>query len=404
MPTREGLYFVSVLLFVMGGAVARELNLLIVLAGMMIGPLVFHARMVLLALRRLSVSRRLPRRIQAGESLHVRIGIANGRRQLGAWLLRARDRITYRNGQGDGGIPPTAVDVAVPLVEPAGETWVSYRAHLTRRGLYEFGPITVSTRFPLGLLECSRRFDARQELIVCPRLGRMTAEWDRLTQGGPTGTQAALARQGLTEDEFHGLREWRPGDSRRWVHWRTSARLSTLSVKQFERKRHRSLALLLDLRMPARPTETDRVRLELVVSIAATALTDIARQGLARVTLAIAGARPGCWSGAASPRFVDELIDRLAAVEGGSGATLAEAARMLVERWPGGAPGVVLSTRPMPADAFGSVNRSAPAELFGGAAGTAVEARRLDRVTWIDAGRRDLDRFFQWSHGPVDRA
>src|SRR5687767_9194933 len=151
--TREGWYFLGVLLFVIGGAVAQELNLLLMLSGMMLGPLIFHARVVSLTLRRLRLNRRVPRRVCAGEPLHVRIGVINPRRRLSAWLLNVQDQLKYVSNTNGKTQPATKVDVIVPRVAPGTEFWVSYRAHLTRRGRYSFGPLTISTKFPLGLLQ-----------------------------------------------------------------------------------------------------------------------------------------------------------------------------------------------------------------------------------------------------------
>lgn len=39
---REGVYYLFVLAFIVGGATARDLNLLFILAGMMVGPLLFN--------------------------------------------------------------------------------------------------------------------------------------------------------------------------------------------------------------------------------------------------------------------------------------------------------------------------------------------------------------------------
>src|SRR5690606_31625150 len=65
--TREGVYYVIVLAFIIGGAVLREVNLLVILAGLMIGPLLFSWRWAAVSLANLSVERRLPRSTAAGD-------------------------------------------------------------------------------------------------------------------------------------------------------------------------------------------------------------------------------------------------------------------------------------------------------------------------------------------------
>src|SRR5690606_8073803 len=77
--TREGFYFAGVLLFVISGAVAKQLNLLIVLCGLLLGPLVLHLRLVSTTLRSVRVSRRVPQRVFAGEPAYVQVGVENQR-------------------------------------------------------------------------------------------------------------------------------------------------------------------------------------------------------------------------------------------------------------------------------------------------------------------------------------
>jgi len=382
--TREGWYFLGVLLFVIGGAVAQELNLLLVLSGMMLGPLIFHARIVSLTLRRLRVRRRVPRRICAGEPLHVRIGVINPRRHLSAWLLNVQDQLRLvSNAQHVKAQSPTKVDVIVPRVSPGEEFWVSYRAHLTRRGRYAFGPMVVSTRFPLGLLKASRIHAVKAELLVSPQLGHLTPEWTKLIQAEHSGTQQPLSRQGLTEGEFYGLREWRPGDSRRWVHWRTSARLNTLAVRQFEQQRREAFALLLDLWLPPEPTTDQIVRVELAISFAATAITELGRAGSRRLVIACAGTNVDHWTAAASPALAEELMEALAVVDGGEG-TLPSACRHLVAHWPRGTPGVVISTRPSQLRKLSHEFSENPEVLT-----------RLHRIAWIDVSSAHVERFFR---------
>ena len=46
-----------------------------------------------------------------------------------------------------------------------------YQARLMQRGKYEFGPLRLATRFPLGLVDRSLIFDVRNEVLVHPRIG-----------------------------------------------------------------------------------------------------------------------------------------------------------------------------------------------------------------------------------------
>ena len=76
--TREGIYYLFVLLFVMGGAVFREVNLLLVISAIMIGPIVFSWRLVAASLNRLQIERHLPKTMAVNQPFTVTLTVANG--------------------------------------------------------------------------------------------------------------------------------------------------------------------------------------------------------------------------------------------------------------------------------------------------------------------------------------
>ena len=80
----------------MGGSVLRSGNLLLILAGMMIAPLLFNWRLVIASLTGLVIKRHLPSQIIAGETLTVEFGVENTRWWMSTWL----DSTTTATGSG----------------------------------------------------------------------------------------------------------------------------------------------------------------------------------------------------------------------------------------------------------------------------------------------------------------
>ena len=66
----------------------------------------------------------------------------------------------------------------------------------------------------------------------------------------------------------HGLRQFRAGDSPRWIHWRTTARRGELMIREFEDMPNDHLVLIVD------PGERDHPVLERLLSLAATICWD----------------------------------------------------------------------------------------------------------------------------------
>jgi uncharacterized protein (DUF58 family) len=160
------------------------------------------------------------------------------------------------------------------------------------------------------------------------------------------GDQRRHPQRGLSEGDYYGLRPWQSGDSTRWIHWRTTAKLAAPTVLQFERQRNREVALLLDPWLPLQPREPDLGHLELAISLAATAVADLTSRGHSRVVFAVAGRQPQCWSGPASPMFCHELLSALATLPAADGSSLDETMREAREEAPRGALLIVISPRP----------------------------------------------------------
>lgn len=388
---REGLYYVFVLTFIVGGATLRDVNLLFILAGMMIGPLLFNWRMVVQTVRRLDVHRRLPEQVFAGRAFHVELRGHNRHWRMAGWTMVIEDpivplgddaeskkvRAAHRKG--------TYGKVVLPFIS-AGESGTgSYRLVLPRRGRYRFGPCHVFTRFPLGLVRASAEQGTRESLIVCPRIGELEPSWLNLIDSDSFGHHQMHYQQGPIDGDYYGLREWRPGDSRRWIHWRTTARIGRLAVRQFEQQQNRDLLLILDLWQPESPTDEERGRTEYAISLAATMVDDLTRQGGGRMTLAQAAQQEGIWTSTLSGMFVQQIMDRLALAEPCSDDRLEGILNDSITGVRHGARVLVVSTRPARLESM--LDR-------GGQARMPRMRRLLDRVVWIDVNDPGVSEFF----------
>ncbi len=344
--TREGWYYLALLTFVLGGAVLRSGNLLLILGGLMVGPLIFNWRLVIAGLTGLIVSRRLPPQIVAGEPLTIELSVENTRWWFSTWLLRIDDRLErVVENRGSARAKSITAEALVPHVPASGLAIGTYRLTLYRRGIYRFGPLRLSTRFPLGLVRGQVTLPAKAELIVAPRIGRLLPAWANLIEAEYLGDQRRHPQRGITDGDYYGLRPWQTGDSLRWIHWRTTAKLGRPIVRQFERRKSRDVAIVLDPWLPAAPTPSDEALAELAISMTASALHDISLRGHARLTLALAGRQAECFTGPASPPFCQELLARLATVPACHNNTVTAAIQQAIEAAPHGSCLVVISTR-----------------------------------------------------------
>jgi len=256
----------------------------------------------------------------------------------------------------------------------------TYRITLHRRGRYRFGPLRVSTRFPLGLVKAQLTIPSYAELIVAPRLGRLLPAWTALLEAEQVGDQRRHPQRGISDGDYYSLRPWQTGDSLRWLHWRTTAKLGRPVVRQYERRKSRDVTILLDPFLPSRATERDEGLLELAISLSATAVADLTSRGQSRLTVAIAGRRPQIHTGPASALFCQELHAILAELPPAHDYSLAECLTQAAEAAPPGARLVVISPR--------AAGDHSPAEA------SAALPLDPDDLAWIDTGdERQLELF-----------
>ncbi|WP_168567013.1 DUF58 domain-containing protein [Crateriforma spongiae] len=321
--TRLGWHFGFVIAFAMLGGAIRGLNLLLVLAAIMVGALITQWRWCTRAAESVDIRRRLPSEAFAGTPFRVRFRLTNHNRFLPLWMLRITDQIVLddqRNsgrwlkvlGGGTAGPEQRAKAVSgIGVVGGRQTVTPSYICRIADRGSYRFGPVTVSTTFPFSLMKAEAQSDLGQVLDVYPRLLRLRRGWKNVLLQRTGGATVGAHRGGNDEGDFFGLREYHPGDNPKWIHWRTTARLGDLAVRQFEQQRRYDVCLLLDAwyapdqAMPSvlsgSPSSSKssganwsgRIRtgddVETAISLAATLLVDLASQPGNRVVFASAG-------------------------------------------------------------------------------------------------------------------
>ncbi|SCL71839.1 DUF58 domain-containing protein [Micromonospora chersina] len=253
-----------------------------------------------------------PDRVARGEPAAMVLTVRNTGRLRAANLL-AEDRCGGR-----------LVPVPVLRLRPGRDTEVRYPVPTRRRGVVPVGPLRVTRRDPLGLVALARSYGEMVPVWVHPRIHPLSAV--------PTGAGRSL--DGRVDSVPHGsitfdsLREYVVGDELRRVHWRTSARVGELMVRENVDTSLPRLVVVLDNRAAAHPdrdagvAESFESGCEAAASVVAAAI----REDLPVSLLVVAPApeepaggtdgsgspRRGGHAGLEAPR---DPLDRLAAAE-----------------------------------------------------------------------------------------
>jgi uncharacterized protein (DUF58 family) len=259
---------------------------------------------------RLEVRREVqPDRITRGEPCTAVVHVRNAARWRGASLI-GHDQVG-------------SATVTVPLLRlgRGKQTSTSYPIPTERRGVVDVGPLRIARRDPLDLVRATQEYGDPVRVWVHPRVHPIHTV--------PVGTARSL--DGLVDKvahgsiTFHALREYVAGDDLRHVHWRTSAHVGELMVREHVDTSLPRIVVFLDDRASVQTEEG----FEHAVEAAASVLVAVLHAGL-NVDLHLASGT--VLASAAAGHGTRAFLDALAEATLGGGSGLDEAAQRLRHR------------------------------------------------------------------------
>lgn len=159
-------------------------------------------------------------------------------------------------------VGPGLAELAMPSLSRGAIFEHQFSVPTARRGILEVGPVRTVRADPIGLVRRELIWTQSQQLYIHPRtigVPSTTTGFIRDLEGNPT-------RQISNSDvSFHALREYVPGDERRFIHWKSTAKTGTYMVRQFEETRRSHLVIALSL---ASSDYANDEEFELAVSVA----------------------------------------------------------------------------------------------------------------------------------------
>jgi len=242
-------------------------NLLYLLLGWLLSVIVASGILSESTLRRLLISRRAPPEIFAQKPFLMEVSVMNPKKRVASFSVQVEDMIDEK-----------PLDKRCFFLKvPAGQTIrTSYRHTFSHRGLYRFTGYRIATTFPFALFNKSRRLDNSTEVLVYPALKPIPMPSPRARNQGAIAV-GRVGRRG----EFFGLREYREGDDRSAIHWRSSARANRMLVREYEEEAQRHATLLLDNALSPTGDEDAVLALERAISLAASLAASYIKSGYA---------------------------------------------------------------------------------------------------------------------------
>lgn len=178
--------------------------------------------------------------------------------------------VTNPSGRGSGDRSATerygnhTIEVPIPRLAAGATTTVAYDLPTRRRGIVQVGPLVIRRADPLGLVRAERHHGEVDALWVHPRHHVVPPLPSRISRS-LDGPDSRNAPQGTIT--FHAIRDYVRGDDLRHIHWRTSARMGSLMVRQLVDTSFPFVTVLLDLRPDAHDDHSFEVAMEVAASV-----------------------------------------------------------------------------------------------------------------------------------------
>jgi uncharacterized protein (DUF58 family) len=264
-------------------------NLLHLLLGATLGMIAVSGWFSERTIRDVEVERETPRGVTVGQEVRI------------VYHVRSRGRF-----------PVVAVEISedglsekafLTRVEPGGRATVRSFNRFVRRGVYPLRAVTLSTTFPFGLFVKERDLPLPGELVIWPRTDRPVRV--PVVAGSPSASRYHPAGSPGMRGEYRAMHEYRPGDDARDIHWRTSARLRTPVVREYEAEGNDELWICLDTR--GDPGDDAETLVEIAASLAASAAQEGRSFGFVADGRVV---RP-----ASGPGHLELVLDHLARVD-----------------------------------------------------------------------------------------
>ncbi|ASK64993.1 DUF58 domain-containing protein [Brachybacterium avium] len=170
-------------------------------------------------------------RVVVGTRAVGRVEVANPTQRV---ILPSRIELAVGSATAQFMVPKLAADAAHEEL---------FAVPTKRRAVLVVGPVRSVRDDPLSLMRRQVTWAKAQELFVHPRTVRLdeaASGFLRDLEGTPSSDLSS------SDIAFHALRDYAPGDDRRHVHWRTTARTGKLMVRQFEETRRSHVVVALD--------------------------------------------------------------------------------------------------------------------------------------------------------------
>ena len=220
------------------------------------------------------------------------------------WLISQNTRARFK-------------ELPIPDVMPDAVEKIRLQTIPLQRGYLRLTGVTITRPDPIGLCKSFQVIPIRQKILVLPKQYKIPDIVLAGTRKYHAGGISMASKVG-DSNEFHSLRQYRPGDPMKQIHWKSWAKTNELIIREYQDEFFVRHALILDTFQKSQYNDV----FEEAVSIAASLVGKIqTRESL--LDLMFVGAQIYSFSSGRSMRQTGKMLEILACVKTCSDQTIA---------------------------------------------------------------------------------
>ena len=262
-PTKEGIVFLGLSLFVGFAALNTGNNLLYLAFGMMLSFIVASGVMSMINIARIEVSIKGAGDTFAEKSSRLKFTLKNQKYLIPTYSISIE--------LGDE-------RVFIPYLPANKEQEVAVPHLFSKRGWNKIPGARLSTRYPFGFFKKWIKIDTDEEsVLVYPRTQSVSIDKECLNRREDDNRAQAGEKHGRTGsgEDIRSIKEYISGDNPRLIHWKSTAKKGKFMVRETEEESDRKEAVLEFI------PESERSLLERQISLLASTFLELKKRGVA---------------------------------------------------------------------------------------------------------------------------
>lgn len=235
--TKEGKFFVVVLILIGGAAINTGNNLLYLIISLQLAFIILSGILSENTIKKINIKRITPRYVFKNTKTLVKLKIKNEKKKLPS--------LSFTIFEEDEKLK--AEPFYILSIKGKEEKQFTKNYTFLNRGKNLYITPSIKTKFPFALFEKTKTGPKEDTIIVLPEIKKIeTLAHNHLNQGENINS----LEKSILGTEFFALRDYSAYDDARKIHWKSAAKTNSLLVKEFAKEEDKKITLIVNTLNP----------------------------------------------------------------------------------------------------------------------------------------------------------